>query len=405
MKKFLSVLMVLMLAAVPAFASAVTLTMGSWRADDVAQMNDLLAVYKEKTGVEIIFQPINPPEYNATLRTQLDGGIGPDLMYARSYATGRDLYAAGYFIDCTDVPGLKDNFTASSLEPWQNEDGSMFAVPFAAVSHVVYYNMDLFAANGLEVPATWEEFIAVCEALKAAGITPLANGVKDEWDILECFFLGMLPNYVGGAAERAKYESGEKALNDEAFVAAYTDFASIAPYLDANFSTVDYNDSQMNFALGRAAMFMDGSWTCGTYGDVGFEWGVFALPAREGSDTRVTFHPDMAITANTATKYPEEAMAFLTWLCSVEGATEASKVLPAGFFPMINAVIEIEEPHANAILALNEGKETDARFIWPAMMDLYAPMNQELIKLLKGEVTPRQAADAVAAVWAELQAK
>jgi raffinose/stachyose/melibiose transport system substrate-binding protein len=274
----------------------------------------------------------------------------------------------------------------------------MFAVPFAAVSHAVYYNEDIFAAQGLAVPTTWAEFIAVCEALKAAGITPLANGVAEEWDILECFFLGMLPNYVGGAAERAQYESGEKKLNDAAFVQAYTDFASVAPYLPDGFASVNYNDSQILFATGRAAMFMDGSWTCGTYGDVGFNWSVFAIPAPEGTPTRVTFHPDMAITLNTKTQYPDEAKAFLTWLCSVEGATEASKVLPAGFFPMINAAITIEEPHANAILALNEGKETDARFVWPAFMDLYAPMNLEIIKLLKGETTPQAAADAVAAL-------
>ncbi|HPB41938.1 MAG TPA: extracellular solute-binding protein, partial [Sphaerochaeta sp.] len=69
--------------------SAVTLTMGSWRADDVEQMNRVLAEYKKVApDVTIRFQPTNPPDYNATLRLQLDSGTGPDLMYARSYAAG-----------------------------------------------------------------------------------------------------------------------------------------------------------------------------------------------------------------------------------------------------------------------------------------------------------------------------
>ncbi|MCL2867267.1 MAG: extracellular solute-binding protein [Clostridia bacterium] len=396
MKKCIVFLLAALMAIIPLAASAeVSLTMGSWRADDVQQMNNLLALYKEKTGVEIVFQPIDPPQYNTILRQYLEGGIGPDLMYARSYAPGRENYNAGYFFDCSDIPGLKDNFTPSSLEPWQNADGTMFAVPFAAVSHSVYYNQNLFDEHNLAVPATWEEFIAVCEALKAAGITPLANGIADNWDILEVAFLNMLPNYVGGAAERALYESGEKPLNDEAFVMAYTDFASLAPFLDPGFSAITYNDSQVMFATERAAMFMDGSWTCGTYDDVYFEWSVFAVPAREGSETRICFHPDMAITMNNATEHPEEAQAFLAWLCSVEGATEASKVLPAGFFPMINAAITIDEPHANAILALNEGKQTDARFVWPVYLDLYTPMLEQLNALLKGETTPQAAADFV----------
>ncbi|MEG2037079.1 MAG: extracellular solute-binding protein, partial [Ruthenibacterium sp.] len=108
--------------AAPA-AEPVELTLGSWRTDDVAQMEKLLAAYKEVApNVTITFQPTNPPDYNATLRLQLDGGTGPDLMYARSYATGEELFDTGYFADCSDIPGLKDNFVASSLAPWQTKD-------------------------------------------------------------------------------------------------------------------------------------------------------------------------------------------------------------------------------------------------------------------------------------------
>lgn len=403
MKKLTSFILVFLLLATPLIGLAeVTLTMGSWRADDVEQMNNLLAIYKEKTGVEIQFQPTTPQEYNATLRLQLDGGTGPDLMYARSYATGQELFEVGHFADCTDIPGLKENFTAANLAPWQSPEGKMFAVPFAAVSHGMYYNKDVFAAQSLEIPTTFEELLAVCEALSAAGITPFANGVAEEWDILECLFLGMLPNYVGGAENRVKYENGELKLNDENFVQAYTDLGKLAPYLPAGFEAVTYNDSQVLFATGKAAMFMDGSWTSSTYEDVGFEWGVFALPAPEGKATAITFHPDMAITYNTATKYPEEAKAFLAWLCSDEGVNAAAAALPAGFFPMINLPVTMEDAHAAEFLALNNGKETDARFVWPKLLELYSPMNQAVIQVLKGAATPQEAADGVAAEYDKL---
>ncbi|MCI1209861.1 MAG: ABC transporter substrate-binding protein, partial [Treponema sp.] len=153
----------------------IVLTMGSWRADDVEQMNNLLAEYSKKVpNVKIEFKPTNPPDYNATLRLQLDSGTGPDLMYARSYATGEELFDAGYFADCTDIPGLLDNFTISNLAPWRTKDGKMFAVPFAAVSHAVYYNKDIFKKLGLSIPATWEDFLVLCKTLKSKGYTPLA---------------------------------------------------------------------------------------------------------------------------------------------------------------------------------------------------------------------------------------
>lgn len=380
-------------------ATGVTLTMGSWRTDDVEQMNRLLAEYKKiAPNVTIRFQPTNPPDYNATLRLQLDSSTGPDLMYARSYAAGLELFNAGYFADCTDIPGLMDNFTASNLAPWQTPDGKMFAVPFAAVSHAVYYNKNIFQKEGLSIPTTWEDFLTLCRTLKSRGYTPLANGLADEWDILETFFFGLLPNYIGGADQRVRYESGELKLNDKNFVAAYQAMADVAQFCPQGFESVTYNDSQVLFNSQRAVMFVDGSWTAGVYKDASFDWGLFAIPAPKGKNTAICFHPDMAITMNTATQHPEEARAFLAWLCTEQGATTASRNLPSGYFPMIQFPIKLENAHANEFLALNAGKETDARFVWPKLMHLYAPMNQAVIRVMKGQTTAQAAANSVQAL-------
>jgi raffinose/stachyose/melibiose transport system substrate-binding protein len=381
-----------------------TLTMGSWRHDDVAQMTALLAEYRKiKPNVEILFRPTQNTEYNATLRLQFENRTAPDLMYARSYATGQDLFNAGYFGDCSDIPGVKENFTASNLAPWQMADGKMFAVPFAAVSHGVYYNKTIFQREGLSVPQTWEDFLALCAALSSRGITPLANGVADEWDILECFFLGMLPNYIGGASERVKYETGAKRLNDADFTAAFQGMADVARFLPRGWESVTYNDSQALISTQQAVMFIDGSWNAGVYKDAPFEWGVFAIPAPRGKQTAICFHPDMAIAYNRNSPNTEAAKAFLAWIASREGASIAAPALPLGFFPMINHQIRLTDPHANEFLSLNTGKETDARFVWPKFMDLYAPMNQAVISVLKGTMTARQAADAMETAAARLR--
>lgn len=380
-------------------SNAVTLVMGSWRADDVEQMNNLLSEYKKThPNVDIQFKPTNPSDYNATLRLQLESGTGPDLMYARSYATGQELFEAGFFADCTDIRGLQENFTATAREPWMTKDGKMFAVPFAAVSHAVYYNKDIFEKEQLSVPENWEDFLALCQMLKLKGYTPLANGVGEEWDILECFFLGgIVPDFIGGAEERVQYERGEKKLNDENFVEAYQAMKDVAHYLPEGFQSVTYNDSQALFSAQKAAMFMDGSWTAGVYKDVPFKWGVFALPAPKERKTGICFHPDMALTMNAKTAHPEECREFLSWLCTKEGATAASKNLPVGYFPMINFRIALDDVHANEFLKLNEGRSLDARFVWPALMYLYAPMNQAVIKVMTTDMTAQEAANFTAA--------
>src|SRR6056297_1458707 len=127
-------------------SETVTLRMGSWRTDDVTQINAFLdAFHQEHPGITIEFQPTNPPDYNATLRLQLESETGPDLMYARSYATGRQLYKDGYLADLSDLKGIENSFSEGSRAPWTTAEGSRFAVPFVAVSHGIYYNKEIFS--------------------------------------------------------------------------------------------------------------------------------------------------------------------------------------------------------------------------------------------------------------------
>lgn len=401
MKKLVVLFLAVLLAAAPlaAFAEDVTLTMGSWRNTDAAMVEALLAKYAELTGVTIVFEPTQSAQYNSVLRLQLDSGIGPDLYYSRSYATGEELYTAGFSMDCSDIPGVMENFAATSLDPWTAADGNIFAVPFAAVSQPIYYNKQIFADNGIEeLPTTWEEFIAMCQKLKDNGVTVFANGIASNWDILECVLLGMIPNYID-AEGRALYESGEKKFNDPQFVEILEDFAQLVPFLPTGFESIDNDNANIFFGLGNSAMLIDGSWSCGPLNDdYEIDWGTMAFPAPEGKTPGMCFHPDMGITGNNATKHPEEVKAFLAWLATPEGAQITADYLPAGFFPMIDAAITFQNERVTDILALNQGKTLDARFIWPELMDYYTPMVEQLNAICRGETTPQAAADALAAL-------
>ena len=402
MKKLLALVMAALLAILPfaAFAQEVTLTMGSWRNTDAAMVEKLLNKYKEISGVTIVFEPTQSAQYNSVLRMQLDSGTGPDLYYSRSYATGEELYTAGFSMDCTDIPGVKENFVATSLDPWTAADGKVFAVPFAAVSQPIYYNKTIFADNGITaLPKTWEEFIAVCQKLKDNGVTVFANGIASNWDILECVLLGMIPNYIT-AEGRVKYETGEKKFNDPEFVQILEDFAKLVPFLPEGFESIDNDNANIFFGLGQAAMLIDGSWSCGPLNDeYDTDWGTMAFPAPQGKAPGMCFHPDMGFTGNKATKHPEEVKAFLAWLATPEGAQITADYLPAGFFPMINAPITFQNERVTDILSLNQGKTLDARFVWPKLIDAYyIPMVEQLNAICRGEATPQAAADALAAI-------
>ena len=381
------------------YSEPVTLTFASWRPDDVAQMNALFDLYHQQFPyVTIVFEPVNPPDYNDYIAKKLESGATPDLLCTRSFAKGYELYASGYLSDCTGITGIKEAFSEQSRSAWTSPDGKLYALPFAAVSHAMYYNKDIFEKEKLAIPKTWENFLAVCTTLKAKGYVPLANGLADEWDILECFFLGgVIPDFVGGSHERERYEQKKVPLNDENFVAAYQAMSDIEPFLFADASAVSYDEAKKRFSEKKAVMYMDGSWSSGLYASVDFAWGIFALPAPKERSTVICFHPDMAISINAKSPHQKESRAFLAWLCTVNGAKTVADCLPSGYFPMNTYNVPLSDANASRFLLLNKGKDIDARFIWPKLIDLYTPMNKAVVAAIKGEMTAQEAADYVAA--------
>ena len=395
-------------------AEEVTLTLGSWRVDDVAAWEVITAAFHEEyPNIIVKFDPTNPPDYNATLRTQLETGTGPDLYFVRSFATGRELFDAGYVASLKDLPGISDTFTEASRSPWATEEGEPYAVPIIAVSHGIYYNKDIFAANGIEVPSTWEELMAASQTLLDAGVIPFANGTKDAWDINEVVMMQFIPSNIGGYEGRMAYLNGERCFNSEEMVASFQQIDDMQPFLPTGFEATSYYDSAQLFSQGQAAMMLDGSWSIGGFEKdaTDFEWGVFYPPALEGKDQYVTFHIDAAIGANAGSPNLEAAMTFLEWLESPTFAELLGNNLP-GFFPLTKDVPTLSDPIAADFMAFNgAAKGVDIRFVWEKLLaapsgsvDAYTSLNNNVIAVLKDEMTPQEAADAFnadVAAWYE----
>lgn len=91
--------------------------------------------------------------------------------------------AADYFYNLADKGYLKD-VTASKgwdkqvdflKEKYTSPSGVKFAVANGLSTMILYYNEDHFADAGISAPPeNWEEFVEVCEKLKAAGHVPYA---------------------------------------------------------------------------------------------------------------------------------------------------------------------------------------------------------------------------------------
>ena len=73
------------LASGPARAADVTLTIESWRNDDLPiwQEKIIPAFEAKNPGIKLKFTPSAPPEYNAVLNSKLEAGSAGDLIACR----------------------------------------------------------------------------------------------------------------------------------------------------------------------------------------------------------------------------------------------------------------------------------------------------------------------------------
>src|SRR5690606_29501725 len=115
----------------------------------------------------------------------LTGDDVPDVMeYNKGNATAGQLAAQGLLAPLTDAAeqhGWSDKLAGSlATTATYDENGLMgsgdwYGVPNYGEFVGVYYNKEMFAEQGLEVPTTLAELEEVMQAFKDEGVTPLAE--------------------------------------------------------------------------------------------------------------------------------------------------------------------------------------------------------------------------------------
>lgn len=338
-----------------AHAEDVTLTIESWRNDDLAIWQDKIipAFEAQNPGIKVKFTPSAPAEYNAVLNSKLDAGSAGDLITCRPFDASLSLYDKGQLASLADLEGMK-NFSDVAKSAWITDDGANpFCVPMASVIHGFIYNADAFAELGIDVPKTEEEFFAALEKIKVDGsYLPMAMGTNDQWEAATMGYNNIGPNYWKGEEGRTALIRGEQKLTDEAWVAPYRQLAKWKDYLGDGFEAQTYPDSQNLFTLGRAAIYPAGSWEIsGFNSQADFKMGAFYPPVpKSGDECYISDHTDIGIGMNADTKNPDAVKAFLNWVGSSEFATLYANALP-GFFPLSDAPVTLEDPLAQEFIS------------------------------------------------------
>jgi len=298
-----------------------TLTMWSWRTEDVDVYNNVLlpAFEAKNPGIKVEFRAIKASEYNAVLATALEGNEGPDVMQLRAYGSLQRFIP--FLQPVGDkLPGLQA-FPSSSIKSAQGvEDGLIYGVPFANQVLGIYYNKQIFNELGLTEPKTWDEFIAINQTLKDNGIQPLANAGAAAW-MLEIIFGTVGPNFYGGNGYFNDVVAGKTTFEDSRFVTAIEKELELKEFMPNGFIGVDYTSQQAAFFTEQAAMFIGGSFEAKNFQaqNPDLQVGVFPAPtAKAGQTPAISTWADGSFGINKTTEKTDAALKLLSFMTTKE---------------------------------------------------------------------------------------
>jgi glucose/mannose transport system substrate-binding protein len=138
-----------------------------------------------------------------------------------------------------------------------------------------------------KLPATWAEFNAVAEKMKAAGITPVANGGLKwddgmKWEIALC---GISPD----AYRKAVMQLDDRTLKGPEVLAAFRQFRKLGEWSDPGSAGQHYSTFLARYMKGEMGMLLMGGWAQGVFQHAGFQLSDYLVGPAPQDDGKLAF--------------------------------------------------------------------------------------------------------------------
>lgn len=346
MKKIMSVILALTMAATTMFSAVPTMAKDGdvvnitiWSPTDREQVEawwtEKLAEWNEANpNIQVSREAIDRSDsyaYDNKIATAVTSNDLPDIFYVDgpqvSYyaANGISIPLSDYFTE----DDLSD-FVPSSIA--QNTyDGQLYAIGATESSVAFYYNKDYLKECGVDTddldsrtldnPITWDEMAEIAEKCTTDNYVG-AHIIMDHGEglpyALEPMYISEGKDYISEDGKEADgYVNSEEAVKTTSYLADLIakGYANIEPITD-------------EFLNGACATMLGGSWEVATLeANADFDWGVTYYPVSE-TGTAVSPCGDWAAAVSKDCKNPDAAGEFLQWLMNSENvATYAAAIV------------------------------------------------------------------------------
>jgi len=338
------------LLAMPAFAQDTVKYYADFDAAPLAAMEAAIADFNAANpDTQVVLQNFDHEGYKTAIRNFLTADP-PDL--ANWYAGNRmaPFVSSGQFLDVSDVwaeNNLSDSLGSALAS--MTIDGKQWGIPYTYYQWGIYFNRDAYAQAGVEVPATWDEFIANCAKFKEAGIDCVTTGTKALWPAAGIFdYLNLRTN---GYEFHMALANGEIPWTDDRVKATFAEWAKLVEpgYVTANHAALDWQDAASLLVQGKAANYVMGNFAVAVFKTGGMTeetLGFMPFPTINPDVARAEEAPTDTVHIPTGAKNVEGAKKFLAYLATADVQTKLNEAL--GQLPVNSASEVVDDPYLQA---------------------------------------------------------
>lgn len=215
----------------------------------------------------------------ATVMQRALGGDPPDASQFNPGRQYEELIAAGLLLDLT--PLAEEEGWADFIRPDQIKepcliDGKWWCVPVNIhMQNWAWASVAAFEKGGLEVPTTWDEYIADLPKLQEAGVIPFAvGGDGGGWQVSLLANQLILAQLGAEAVEKIWKDKDLELAGGPEVLKAFQTLKSLGEYADDGSPNRSWADTTALVIQGEAALQVMGDWAQGEFQVAGQKPGV-----------------------------------------------------------------------------------------------------------------------------------
>lgn len=378
--------------------------------DDLSTTQDLMSIgyrevidrfneqYKGKYHVTPV--TTNLADYYTKLNALVAAKDVPDVFICDPGPRLTQYQEPGIATDLTDI--LKneekewyDSFTEGIFENI-TYDGKIYAVPTNFAAALVFYNTEIFEEVGVQPPATFDEWITVCQKIKDAGYDPISCSAGTAWCL--SMIAGYLCDRAGGPDNLAGIKDGSLDWTSDTFITAGNKLAELCQYFQETAAGDNNDQATANFYNGDAAMLVQGSWVIGQINGNNPEFedkcGVFSFPAIEGGadPNRMIVKTDNLV-MSSSTKHKDACIALMK--CFTDETAQKYTAEVSGKIPVRNVQYDTEKAPAQLKYVMDILSKASGTFGFYneslASAEAGTCFDDAMVEIFLGTATPEEA--------------